>query len=78
MQKTSRKSHSVSIILEGCRGVQKAKRHDKSCKQAQQSAEGCLPLVATLDSDKVEGILEIDNRKNLATLSPVKEVVNKM
>jgi hypothetical protein len=39
--------------------------------------KGCLPLIAFLDSDEVEGVLEVDGRKNLAALYLVKKIVNK-
>jgi hypothetical protein len=63
--------------LESRRRIRKAKIHDKSFEQAERGTKGCLPLIAFLDSDEVEGVLEVDDRKNLAALCPVKKIVNK-
>ena len=66
----------LNEALEDAGSVSKTKWHDCVLEEAEMRAECSLPLVSVADTDEVEGILQVNDREELAALNAVEEVVN--
>ena len=62
--------------LKGSRSIGETKRHNKVFIKSQRGSKGSLPFISFLNANKVEGVLQINNRKDRTALGAVKEIVN--
>ena len=60
--------------LEGSGSVDHAEVYDYKLEEAITIAKSCLPLVAFLDPDEIEAILEVDLGKVLSASKPILEL----